>query len=122
MPIANLRWHADAAIGLASGTDAALFNTSAAPGSATQITREPIGVVAGLTAYNYPLNLAAWKLGGALAAGCTIVLMRSAKAVHTTAHLAALVEEAGFPPGAFNFVFGHRTSPNGCAATPTSTS
>ncbi len=106
MPIANLRWFADAAIGLASGTDPALFTTSAAPGSATRMTREPIGVVAGLTAYNYPLNLAAWKLGGALAAGCTIVLMCSAKAVHTTTHLAKLVEEAGFPAGAFNFVYG----------------
>ena len=106
MPIATLRWFADAAIGLASGTDGALFATAASAGSATKITREPIGVVAGLTAYNYPLNLAAWKLGGAIASGCTIVLMCSAKAVHTTTHLAKLVEEAGVPAGVFNFVYG----------------
>jgi aldehyde dehydrogenase (NAD+)/betaine-aldehyde dehydrogenase len=72
----------------------------------TRMTREPIGVVVGLTAYNYPLNLAAWKLGGALASGCSIVLISSQKAVLTTTALTALVEEAGFPPGAFNFVYG----------------
>ena len=105
-PIRNLHWYADAAATLATGTDPWLPATQAGPGTTTRMTREPIGVVAGLTAYNYPLNLAAWKLGGALASGCTIVLMCSQKAVLTTTALAELVEEAGFPPGAFNFVYG----------------
>jgi aldehyde dehydrogenase (NAD+) len=105
-PIRNLRWFAAAAGGLAAGPDPWVPTTVAAPGTATSLTREPIGVVVGLTAYNFPLNLAAWKLGGALAAGCSIVLMCSPKAVLTTTALAALVEEAGFPAGAFNFVYG----------------
>jgi aldehyde dehydrogenase (NAD+) len=105
-PIRNLRWFADAATALASGADPAVPTTAAGPGGATLVTREPIGVVVGLTAYNFPLNLAAWKLGGALASGCSIVLACSPKSVHTSTALAALVEEAGFPPGAFNFVYG----------------
>jgi aldehyde dehydrogenase (NAD+) len=105
-PIRNLRWFADVTAGLATGPDQWVPTTAAAPGTATRLVREPIGVVVGLTAYNFPLNLAAWKLGGALASGCSIVLMCSPKAVLTTTALAALVEEAGFPPGAFNFVYG----------------
>ena len=105
-PIRNFRWYADAAAALASGPDQTLPTTAAADGSATLLTREPIGVVLGLTAYNFPLNLAAWKLGGALASGCSIVLMCSPKSVLSTTALARLVEEAGFPPGAFNFVYG----------------
>jgi aldehyde dehydrogenase (NAD+) len=105
-PVRNLRWFADAAGALASGPDQSLPTTAAADGSATLLTREPIGVVVGLTAFNFPLNLAAWKVGGALASGCSIVLVCSPKAVLTTTALAALVEEAGFPPGAFNFVYG----------------
>lgn len=105
-PIRNIRWFADAAAGLASGPDPWIPATAAAPGTATRVSREPIGVVLGLTAYNFPLNLAAWKLGGALASGCSIVLMSSPKSVLTTTALAQLVDEAGFPPGAFNFVYG----------------
>ena len=106
LPIRNLRWYADAAAGLASGTPPFLPGTTAGPGTMTKMTREPIGVVVGLTAYNYPLNLAAWKLGGALASGCSIVLICSQKAVLTTTALSALIEEAGVPAGAFNFVYG----------------
>ena len=67
-PVRNLRWFADAAAGLAAGPDQTLPTTAAADGTATLLTREPIGVVLGLTAFNFPLNLAAWKIGGALAA------------------------------------------------------
>ena len=105
-PVRNFRWFADAAAGLAAGPDQTLPTTAAGAGTATLLTREPIGVVLGLTAFNFPLNLAAWKIGGALAAGCSIVLMCSPKSVLTTTALAALIEEAGFPPGAFNFVYG----------------
>ena len=105
-PIRNFRWFADAAAGLATGPDQWVPATAAGEGTATLLTREPIGVVLGLTAFNFPLNLAAWKIGGALASGCSIVLMCSPKSVLTTTALAALIEEAGFPPGAFNFVYG----------------
>jgi aldehyde dehydrogenase (NAD+) len=105
-PIRNFRWFADAAAGLAAGPDQSLPATEAGEGTATLLTREPIGVVLGLTAFNFPLNLAAWKIGGALASGCSIVLMCSPRSVLTTTALAALIEEAGFPPGAFNFVYG----------------
>lgn len=105
-PIRNFRWFADAAAGLDAGPGQSLPATSAGEGTATLLTREPIGVVLGLTAFNFPLNLAAWKIGGALASGCSIVLMCSPKSVLTTTALAALIEEAGFPPGAFNFVYG----------------
>jgi aldehyde dehydrogenase (NAD+) len=105
-PVRNLRWFADAAAGLAAGPDQTVPRTAAGEGTATLLTREPIGVVLGLTAYNFPLNLAAWKVGGALASGCSIVLMCSPKSVLSTTALAALIEEAGVPPGAFNFVYG----------------
>jgi aldehyde dehydrogenase (NAD+) len=105
-PVRNLRWFADAAAALAAGPDQTIPRTAAGEGTATLLTREPIGVVLGLTAYNFPLNLAAWKVGGALASGCSIVLMCSPKSVLSTTALAALVEEAGVPPGAFNFVYG----------------
>jgi len=104
-PIRNFRWFADAAAALAA-PDQWLPATSAGEGTATLLTREPIGVVLGLTAFNFPLNLAAWKIGGALAAGCSIVLMCSPKSVLTTTALAELIEAAGFPAGAFNFVYG----------------
>ena len=105
-PVRNFRWFADAAAGLAAGPDQTLPSTAACEGTATLLTREPIGVVLGLTAFNFPLNLAAWKVGGALASGCSIVLMCSPKSVLSTTALAALIEEAGVPPGAFNFVYG----------------
>ena len=105
-PVRNFRWFADAAAGLAARPDQTLPATAAGEGTATLLTREPIGVVLGLTAFNVPLNLAAWKVGGALAAGCGIVLMCSPKSVLTTTALAALIEEADFPAGAFNFVYG----------------
>jgi len=105
-PIRNFRWFADAAAGLAAGPDQSVPTTAAGEGTATLLTREPIGVVLGLAAFNFPLNLAAWKIGGALASGCSIVLMCSPRSVLTTTALAALIEEAGFPPGAFNFVYG----------------
>ena len=68
-PVRNFRWFADAAAGLAAGPDQTLPTTAAGDGTATLLTREPIGVVLGLTAFNFPLNLAAWKIGGALASG-----------------------------------------------------
>lgn len=68
--------------------------------------REPLGVVAALTAWNSPLLLLTWKVAAALAAGCTIVAKPSEHAPASTVELAKRIDEAGFPPGVFNIVTG----------------
>ncbi|AVC47242.1 aldehyde dehydrogenase (plasmid) [Rhizobium leguminosarum] len=71
--------------------------------------REPIGVVAALTAWNSPIWFATVKCAPALAAGCSVVVKPSEFASASTLELAALVKEAGMPDGVFNVVtgFGH---------------
>lgn len=68
--------------------------------------REPIGVVAAITAWNSPLLFVAWKCAAALAAGCTVVVKPSEYASASTLEFAALTREAGFPDGVFNVVTG----------------
>ncbi|MEW2504204.1 aldehyde dehydrogenase [Amycolatopsis sp. NPDC047767] len=68
--------------------------------------REPVGVVAAITPWNSPLLLLTWKLAPALAAGCTVVVKPSEHAPTSTLGFAALVTEAGFPPGVVNVVTG----------------
>jgi aldehyde dehydrogenase (NAD+) len=77
-------------------------------GSDVQIMsfREPVGVVAAIIPWNAPMMLFAQKVAPALATGCTVVLKPSEFAVLTSLKLAALIEEAGFPPGVFNLVPG----------------
>ncbi|KAK5579738.1 hypothetical protein RB653_009424 [Dictyostelium firmibasis] len=73
----------------------------------TSMTRhEPIGVVALVVAWNFPLLLLSWKLGPALAAGCTIVAKPSEFTPLTALYLCELIKEAGFPPGVINIVNG----------------
>lgn len=71
--------------------------------------REPVGVVAAITAWNSPLLFVAWKCAAALAAGCTVVVKPSEFASVSTLAFAELTREAGFPDGVFNVVtgFGH---------------
>jgi acyl-CoA reductase-like NAD-dependent aldehyde dehydrogenase len=69
-------------------------------------TREPIGVVAALTAWNSPLWFAAIKCAPALAAGCTVVVKPSEFASASTLEFAGLMKEAGLPDGVFNVVTG----------------
>lgn len=69
--------------------------------------REPLGVCVGVTAWNSPLLLAAYKLGPGLAAGNTFVLKPSEYTSASTLEFAALLEEAGFPPGVVNVVTGY---------------
>ena len=71
------------------------------------ITREPMGVVGVIVPWNYPMIMAAWKLGPALAAGNSIVLKPSEKSPLTALRLAELAIEAGVPPGVFNVVPGY---------------
>jgi len=67
---------------------------------------EPLGVVAGITAWNSPLLLTAFKLAPALAAGNTFVLKPSEYTSASALEFVKLIEEAGFPPGVFNVVTG----------------
>jgi len=69
-------------------------------------TREPIGVVAAIIAWNFPLLLATWKSAPALAAGCTVVLKPAEETPLTALRLGELIQEAGFPTGVFNVVTG----------------
>lgn len=68
--------------------------------------RHPIGVVVGIIAWNAPVNLAAMKIGPALAMGNSLILKPSELASLSTARLAELAVEAGVPPGVFNVVHG----------------
>jgi len=69
--------------------------------------REPVGVVGMITAWNYPLLLAAWKVAPALATGCTCVVKPSELTPLTTLWLAELCREAGVPDGVVNVVTGY---------------
>jgi gamma-glutamyl-gamma-aminobutyraldehyde dehydrogenase len=71
------------------------------------IRREPMGVIGVIVPWNYPMLMAAWKLGPALAAGNSVVLKPSEKSPLTALRLAELAIEAGLPPGVFNVVPGH---------------
>src|SRR5277367_2476349 len=59
--------------------------------------REPVGVVAQIIPWNFPLLMAAWKLAPALAAGCTLILKAAEQTPLSALRLAELVLEAGFP-------------------------
>ncbi len=71
------------------------------------ITREPMGVIGTIVPWNYPMIMAAWKLGPALAAGNCVVMKPSEKSPLTALRLADLAVEAGIPPGVFNVVPGY---------------
>ncbi|MEB2346680.1 MAG: aldehyde dehydrogenase family protein [Deltaproteobacteria bacterium] len=76
------------------------------PGHAAWTLREPVGVVGQIIPWNFPLLMAAWKLGPALAAGCTIVLKPAEQTPLSALRLAELACEAGFPDGVLNVVPG----------------
>ncbi len=69
--------------------------------------REPIGVVGQIIPWNFPLLMAAWKLGPALAAGCTVVLKPAEQTPLSALRLGELICEAGFPEGVVNIVPGY---------------
>lgn len=72
----------------------------------SSIRREAVGVVATITPWNYPLQMAVWKVLPALAAGCSVVIKPAELTPLTTLTLARLATEAGLPDGAFNVVTG----------------
>jgi acyl-CoA reductase-like NAD-dependent aldehyde dehydrogenase len=81
--------------------------------------REPIGVVGAIVPWNFPLNLASWKVAPALAAGCTVILKPASETPLTALLLADAAAEVGFPPGVLNVVPGHgRTAGEALVAHP----
>ena len=79
------------------------------PDALALVTREPVGVVGAIVPWNFPLIMAAWKIGPALAAGNSFILKPSEKSPLTAIRIAALAAEAGLPDGVFNVLpgFGH---------------
>lgn len=71
---------------------------------------EPVGVVGQIIPWNFPLLMAAWKLGAALATGCTVVLKPAEQTPLSALYLAQLAEEAGFPEGVLNVITGYGES------------
>jgi 4-guanidinobutyraldehyde dehydrogenase/NAD-dependent aldehyde dehydrogenase len=71
------------------------------------ITREPVGVVAAIVPWNYPLLMTAWKIAPALAAGNSVILKPSEKSPLSALRLAEIALQAGLPPGVFNVLPGY---------------
>ena len=80
--------------------------------------REPVGVVGQIIPWNFPLLMAAWKLGPALATGCTIVLKPAEQTPLSALRLAELIAEAGVPDGVLNVVTGYGEPGAALAAHP----
>ncbi len=97
----NLRFFAGAAR-LLEGSAAGEYMS----GYTSMIRREPIGVIGQIAPWNYPLMMAVWKLGPALAAGNTVVLKPAETTPVTTLRLAELAAEH-LPPGVLNVITGH---------------
>lgn len=76
------------------------------PEALATITREPVGVVAAVVPWNYPLMMASWKVAPALAAGNSVLLKPAEQSPLSALRLAELASEAGIPPGVFNVLPG----------------
>ncbi len=76
------------------------------PGMKHTVLRQPIGVVAGFTPWNYPMAQPNRKVGAALSAGCSIILKASEETPAGAVHLVRAFHDAGLPPGVLNLVFG----------------
>ncbi len=97
---ACIRWHAEA-------TDKLYGQVAPSPeGTIATITREPVGVVAAVIPWNYPAQMAAWKLGPALATGNTMVIKPASTTSLSLLRIAELASEAGLPDGVLNVVTG----------------
>ncbi len=77
-----------------------------APNMHCYTRREPVGVCAQIIPWNFPLLMAAWKLGPALAAGCTVVLKPAEQTPLSALRVGELALEVGFPPGVLNVLTG----------------
>lgn len=97
----NLRFFAAAARNV-GGTASGQFSA----GYTSMLLRRPAGVVAAITPWNFPLIMAIWKVGAALAAGCTVVLKPAPATPRSSLRLAELARDAGIPEGAFQVMTG----------------
>ena len=98
--IDTIRWHAEAADKVNDQI------TPSGPGVVSMVVREPIGVVGVVLPWNFPLLMAAWKLGPILATGNTCVLKPAEQTSITLLRIAELATEAGIPDGVINVVPG----------------
>jgi phenylacetaldehyde dehydrogenase len=93
--------------GWASKIEGRHVAAAALPGTRVAFTRkEPVGVVGCIIPWNFPLNTLSWKLGAALATGCTVVVKPSELTSFTALRLAELAQQAGVPDGVINVVTG----------------
>lgn len=99
--IATIRYYS----GWADKTFGQTINTT--PEKFAYTIRQPIGVVAQIIPFNYPLSMATWKLGPALACGNTVVIKAAEQTPLSILVLAELICEAGFPPGVVNVLNGY---------------
>jgi gamma-glutamyl-gamma-aminobutyraldehyde dehydrogenase len=96
----TLRWHAEL-------IDKIYDNTAPVGNDAlTLVVREPIGVVGCVLPWNFPLLMLAWKIGPALAAGCSVIVKPAEQTSLTTLRVAELAFEAGVPAGVLNVITG----------------
>jgi gamma-glutamyl-gamma-aminobutyraldehyde dehydrogenase len=95
-----IRWYAEAADKVYDEV------APVGPGAHATITREPVGVVGAVVPWNFPLDMAAWKLGPALMAGNSVVLKPAEQSPLSALRLASLALEAGVPPGVLQVVPG----------------
>lgn len=79
---------------------------SPVPNKRISVIKQPLGVVAAITPWNFPLSMVARKLGPALAVGCTVVLRPSREAPLSSLELIKLMDEIGFPKGVVNLLIG----------------
>lgn len=77
-----------------------------APGIRYSVVREPAGIVASFSPWNFPLSQPARKIAGALASGCAIILKAAEETPAGAMHIAQAFQDAGLPPGVLNLVFG----------------
>ena len=97
---ACIRWHAEA-------IDKLYGQVAPSPeGTVATITREPVGVVGAVVPWNYPAQMAAWKLGPALATGNSVVIKPASTTSLSLLRIAELGAEAGIPDGVLNVVTG----------------
>ena len=102
-PIEILRFNAAAAT---KNRTRQLGQDAGPPATESVIRYEPVGVVAAISSYNFPILIAIAKVAAALSAGCTAVLIPSHQTPLATLMLGDLIREAGFPPGVVNVIIG----------------
>jgi len=94
------------------------FTREVSTGVDVHAVREPLGVVAGVTPFNFPAMVPMWMFAAAIACGNTFVLKPSERDPSPSLRLAALMAEAGLPPGVFNVVQGDREAVDALLAHP----